>query len=158
MSNSSEVATAGEEQLPSAPLSDAQLSGFWDGIVANLDAARRMAARFVSRESAEDVAHSALVLFKESLEDPKKPAPFPATADQFRRRFLAIVRNHAIDCVRPSVVAERPVHSHWAEAPEPVVGGRKIADRELDRVFARNDEGEYDAPAPTERRAKDGLD
>jgi DNA-directed RNA polymerase specialized sigma24 family protein len=43
-------------------------------------------------------------------------------------------------------------------ASEPVVGGRKVADRELDRVFARNDHGEYDAPAPAERRAKDDVD
>jgi AraC-like DNA-binding protein len=38
---------------------------------------------------------------------------------------------------------------------EPVVGGRKVADRALDQVFARNDDGRYDAPAPAERRAED---
>ena len=49
----------------------------------------------------------------------------------------------------------RQAREQWAKAPEPSVGGRKVADRELDRVFARNDDGEYDAPARAELRAKD---
>lgn len=154
MSNSAEVATAGEGNSPSTSLSDAQYAAFWDGIVSNDDAARAMAAQFVSRQSVDDVVHSAAVLFIESLERPEKPARFPATDDEFRRRFLFIVRNHAIDCVRVSDSPEHPIHSHWAEAPEPIVGGRKLADRELDQVFARNDIGTYDAPAPTEEHAK----
>jgi DNA-directed RNA polymerase specialized sigma24 family protein len=92
------------------------------------------------------------------LQGQKKPARFPATDDDFRGRFLAIVHNHAIDCVRESNGSELPIHSHWAKEPEPVVGGRKLADRELDRVFARNDDGEYDAPAPAELRAQDTAD
>jgi DNA-directed RNA polymerase specialized sigma24 family protein len=34
---------------------------------------------------------------------------------------------------------------------------RRVADRELDRAFARNDEHEYDAPAPAQRHAKEDL-
>jgi DNA-directed RNA polymerase specialized sigma24 family protein len=117
-----------------------------------------MAAQFVRRQSVDDVVNSAVILFVESLQRPEKPARIPATEDEFRGRFLAIVRNHAIDCVRDSDGPERPIHCHWAKAPEPAVGGRKVADRELDQVFARNDHGKYDAPAPTERRAKDDVD
>jgi RNA polymerase sigma factor (sigma-70 family) len=155
MSSSAEVATAGEGSSLPPSLSEAQLSVFWEGIVANGDDARRMAVRFVGRQSVDDVVNTAAILFAESLQRPKKPRAFPATDDDFRRQFLVIVRNHAIDCVRDSNAAERPVHSHWAEEPEPVVGGRKVADRALDRVFARNGDGKYDAPAPAERRAKD---
>jgi DNA-binding CsgD family transcriptional regulator len=50
------------------------------------------------------------------------------------------------------------VHSHWGIDPEPEIGGHNLADRELDTLFARNDHGKYDAPAPTVRRAKDDLD
>src|SRR5438270_1713697 len=53
---------------------------------------------------------------------------------------------------------KRPVHSHWAEAPEPTVGGSTTADREVDPVFAPNDHGKYDAPAIAERRAYDNSD
>jgi len=35
---------------------------------------------------------------------------------------------------------------------------RSTPDRALDQVFARNDEGEYDAPAPVPRRPLDDLD
>ena len=52
---------------------------------------------------------------------------------------------------------ERPIHSHWGTAPEPIASGRKVADCELDQIFARNDNGKYDAPAPAERRAKDDI-
>ena len=160
MSNSAEVATAGEGK--SSSLSDAELSAFWDGIVANGDAARAMAAQFVSRHSVDDVVHTAAINFLESLE-PRKKRRFPKTNDEFRRRFLVAVRNHAIDCVRGVRVSKnkRPnplVHSHWGVVTEPVVGGSKTGDRRLDRVFARNDDGKYDAPAPTELRAQDTID
>jgi len=158
MSNSAEVAIAGEGNSTSSPLSEAQRSAFWASIVSNLDPARRMARQFVRRQSVEDVVNSAAILFLESLQRPKKPARIPATEDDFRGRFLAIVRNHAIDCIRDSDGAERPIHSHWAKAPEPIVGGRKVADRELDQVFARNDRGKYDAPAPAARHAKDDIE
>ena len=86
MSNSAEVAIAGEGNSPSPSLSDAQLSAFWAGIVSHLDAARRMAGLFVARESVDDVVNTAAILFVESLEPPKK-ARFPKTDDEFRRRF-----------------------------------------------------------------------
>jgi RNA polymerase sigma factor (sigma-70 family) len=158
MSNSDDVAAAGEGDSPASALSDEQLAAFWAGIVSNQDAARRMARRFVSRHSADDVVNSAAILFVESLQRPRKPAQFPETDHDFRRRFLAIVRNHAIDCVRPGDHGDRPVHAHWGDEPEPVVGGRKVADRELDQVFSRNDDGKYDAPAPVELRDKDRAD
>jgi RNA polymerase sigma factor (sigma-70 family) len=158
MSNSTDVAPAGEGDSPTPALSDEQLAAFWAGIVSNQDAARRMARRFVSRHSADDVVNSAAILFVESLQRPRKPAQFPETDQDFRRRFLAIVRNHAIDCVRPGDHGDRPVHAHWGDEPEPVVGGRKVADRELDQVFSRNDDGKYDAPAPVELRDKDRAD
>jgi len=158
MSNSAEVATAGEGNSPSTSLTEAQLSAFWDGIVSNLAAARRMAAQFVRRQSVDDVVNSAALRFLDSLQNPEKPAPIPATEEHFRGEFLAIVRNYAIDCIRDRRVAKRPIHSHWAKAPEPAVRGSNVADRELDRVFARNDNNEYDAPAPIERREKDDLD
>ncbi|HKW12347.1 MAG TPA: sigma factor-like helix-turn-helix DNA-binding protein [Gemmatimonadaceae bacterium] len=151
MSNSAEVATAGAVDSTSRSLSEAQVSAFWDGIVANLDAARRMARRFVLRHAVGDVVHSAAALFIESLQPPKS-RPFPKTEEELRGRYLAIVRNHAIDCVRDPERPEYPTHSHWGMVREPVGGGRKVADRSLDRVFARNDDGQYDAPAPAEER------
>lgn len=158
MSNSPEVATAGQEHglLPS--LGEEQLAVFWARIVEHLDAGRRTAGKFVSRQSVDDVVHSAAVRYLESFHRPVNPAIFPATAAQFRGEFLKTVQNYAIDCVRDTHVGEHPIHSHWAQAPEPVVGGRNCANRELDRVFARNDHGEYDAPAPTERHPKEDLD
>jgi DNA-directed RNA polymerase specialized sigma24 family protein len=45
-----------------------------------------------------------------------------------------------------------------SNAPEPFVGGHNLANRALDTLFARNDDGKYDAAAPTVRRAKDDLD
>jgi len=157
MSNSAEVATVGAGNSTSSSLSEAQLSAFWAGIVANLDAARGMAAQFVSRQSVEDVVNSAAIRFIEWLERPKKPVPFPKTDDDFRREFLFIVRNYAIDCVRDPNGTERPIHSHWAKAPEPIVGGRKVADRTLDSVFARNDQAQYDAPVPAEQCTKEDI-
>ena len=41
---------------------------------------------------------------------------------------------------------------------EPSVGGRRAGDRELDHVFARNDHGKYDAPAPIEPRPQDDVE
>ena len=157
-SNSDEIATAGEAQSTAGSLSDAQLATFWGGIVANLDAARRMAARFVSSQSVEDVVNTAAVLFVENAQQSKKPEPFPAAKDRFRRKFLRMVRNHALDCVRDGKRPARPIHFHWGIDPEPVVRGHNVANRELDTVFARNDHGKYDAPSPTVRRAKDDLD
>jgi RNA polymerase sigma factor (sigma-70 family) len=157
MSNSAEVATAGAGDSTSSSLTEAQLSAFWAGIVANLDAARSMAAQFVSRQSVDDVVNTAAILFIEWLERPEKLTPFPKTDDDFRREFLFILRNHAIDCVRGVRVSKKPeplIHSHWGVAKELVVGGRNVADRELDQVFARNDEAKYDAPAPAERRTE----
>ena len=156
-SNSDEIATAGEAQSPSGSLTEAQLATFWNGIVANLDAARRMAARFVKRQSVEDVVNTAAEQFVEDAQQSNKPEPFPASADRFRRTFLKMVKNHALDCVRDGKRPACPIHSHWGIDPEPFVGGHKLADRELDTVFARNDGGKYDAPAPTVRRAKDDL-
>jgi RNA polymerase sigma factor (sigma-70 family) len=158
MSNSAEVATAGEGDSPESLLTDEQRTAFWAGIVSNRDPALRMARRFVSRHTAEDVVDTAAILFIESLQRPRKPARFPKTDQDFRRRYLAIVRNHAIDCVRNCESGDRPVHSHWGEEPEPVVGGRKVADRALDQVFSRIDDGEYDAPAPPRMREKDRPD
>jgi DNA-directed RNA polymerase specialized sigma24 family protein len=158
ISTSDEGATAGEAQSTSGSLSEAQLATFWGSIVANLDSARRMAARFVSSQSVEDVVDTAAVLFVESAQRSKKPEPFPASEDRFRRKFLKMVRNHALDCVRDGKRPACPIHSHWGIDPEPVVGGHNVSDRGLDTVFARNDRGKYDAPAPTVRRARDDLD
>ena len=157
MSNSAKVATAGEVDPSSPSLSEAQLSAFWAGIVSNRDAARRMAGRFVSPQSVDDVVSTAAIRFIESLQSPKKRAEFPKSDDEFRRRFLLIVRNHAIDCIRDGDGTERPIHSYWGVATEPVVGGHRIADRELDQVFARNDNGKYDAPARAELRVQDDV-
>lgn len=139
-------------------LSEAQLSACWAGIVANLDAARRIAARFVSKQSVDDIVHTAAVLFVECAQRSTTPEPFPADEERFRRKFLTTVRNHAIDCLRESKRPPCPVHSHWGVDPELTVAGRNLADRELDTVFARNDQGKYDAPAPTVRDAQDDLD
>jgi RNA polymerase sigma factor (sigma-70 family) len=158
MSNPSDVASAGEGDSPTSALSDERLAAFWAGIVANQDAARRMASRFVPRHSADDILNTGAILFLESLQRARKPVPFPKTDHDFRRQFLAIVRNHAIDCIRGNDHGDRPVHSHWGDEPEPVVGGRKVADRGLDQIFLRNDDGKYDAPAPVELRDKDRVD
>ena len=153
--NSGDGATAGEAQPITGSLSEAQLVTFWAGIVANLDAARRMARLFVSRKDGDDVVNTAAIQFIESLQRPEKPASFPKTEDELRGRFLAVVRNHALDCVRESDIPECPVHSHWGMPQEPGVGGRKVADRNLDHVFARNDSNQYDAEAPAERCDQD---
>src|SRR5205823_4841930 len=113
MRNSAEVATDGFEDSPKSPLSDERLAAFWASIVSLQDAARGMARRFVSKKSAEDVVNSAALLFVEALQRPRKPTKFPETDQDFRRKFLAIVRNHALDCVRRPDLRERPIHSHW---------------------------------------------
>jgi len=106
----------------------------------------------------EDVVHTAAVLFVEDAKRSTNPEPFPANEDRFRRTFLKMVWNHAIDCIRDSKRPACPVHSHWGIDPEPFVGGHNLANRGLDTVFARNDRGKYDALAPTVRRAKDDFD
>jgi RNA polymerase sigma factor (sigma-70 family) len=141
-----------------ALLNEAQLEACWAGIVASLDAAGRIAGRYVSKQSVDDVVHTAAVLFVEDAQRSTNPEPFPPNKDRFRRKFLRTVRNHAIDCIRDSTSPACPVHSHWGIDPEPDVRGRHLADRELDTLFARNDRGTYDAPVPTVRRAKDDLD
>jgi RNA polymerase sigma factor (sigma-70 family) len=139
-------------------LSDAQLSAFWAGIVANFDAASRIAARFVSNESVEDIVHTAAVLFVEDAQRRStNPEPFPAHEDRFRRKFLKMVRNHALDCVRDKKRLACPIHSQWGIDPEVVIPARHVADRQLDTIFARNDQGKYDMPAPTVRRPQDDL-
>jgi DNA-directed RNA polymerase specialized sigma24 family protein len=158
MSNSTAVAVAGSEKSPTPALTEAQLSAFWAGIVANGDAARRMALGFVPPQEVDDVVSSASILFLESLQRPEKPARIPADENEFRARYLVIVRNHAIDCVRDADASDRPVHSHWGVEYEPHVGGRRTADRPLDHVFARNDRGEYDAPATPGMRDQDDVD
>ena len=131
-------------------LSDAQLAQFWAGIDFNRKAALRRAARFVSKHSAGDVVHSAALLFVEDAERRSMdPEPFPATPDRFRRKFLKMVQNHALDCVRDSKRPACPEHSHWGIDPEPELRGHNLADRELDTLFARNDQGKYDAPVTT---------
>jgi RNA polymerase sigma factor (sigma-70 family) len=157
MSNSAKVTIVGKGQkLPPRLLSDERRSVFWDGFVRHREAACRMAGIFVSGETVDDVVDTAVVRFIEALERPDKPDRFPATDEHFRRWFLFIVRNHAINCAH-SEGAQRSVHFQWGVEREPVVGGRRSGDRELDRVFARNDQGKYDAPAPTERRAVDST-
>jgi len=154
-----EGAIAPSQGAPTPPsLSEAQLAAFWAGIVANRAAAKRTAARFVSKDSVEDVVHTAAVLFVEDAQRRSTdPEPFPATPDRFRRKFLKMVRNHALDCVRDSKRPACNIHSHWGIDPEPELRGRNVADRELDTVFARNDHGNYDAPVPTVSRDKDDL-
>jgi RNA polymerase sigma factor (sigma-70 family) len=158
MSNSAEVATAGEGDSTPSPLSDDQLAAFWSSILSHQEHARATARRLVSRQTVDDVVNTAALLFLESFQRRRKPAKYPQTDQAFGRQYLAIVRNHAIDCIRDSASAKRPVHSHWGKETEPIVGGRKIANRALDRVFARNDAGDYDAPAPALARDKDDLD
>jgi RNA polymerase sigma factor (sigma-70 family) len=138
-------------------LSEAQLEVCWARIAANRKAAIRVAGRFVSKERAEDVVHTAALRFVENAQQSTNPEPFPANKDQFRRKFLKAVRNHAYDCVRDSKRPACPVHSHWGIDPEPELRGHNLADRALDTLFARNDHGKYDAPAPTVRRDKDDL-
>jgi DNA-directed RNA polymerase specialized sigma24 family protein len=104
---------------------------------------------------ADDAVNTAAILFLEDLQRPGKPAKLPATDAEFRRKYLTIVRNHVIDCTRGAAKQEMPIHAHWSKAPEPRVGGRKVPDRPLDRIFARNDGGEYDAPARPVPRDKD---
>jgi len=150
------------EETPTSPmLSEAQYVTFWAGIDVNRKAACRIAARILGRESQseEDVVHTAAVLFVEDAERRSTdPEPFPASPDRFRRKFFRMVRNHALDCLRDGKRPACPVHSHWGIDPDPEVRGRHLADRELDTLFARNDQGNYDAPAPAVRRAKDDLD
>jgi len=154
-----EGAIAPLQGAPTPPsLSEAQLAAFWAGIVANRAAAKRTAARFVSKDSVEDVVHTAAVLFVEDAQRRSTdPEPFPATPDRFRRKFLKMVRNHALDCVRDSKRPACNIHSHWGIDPEPELRGRNVADRELDTVFARNDRGKYDAPVTTGPRDNDDI-
>jgi DNA-directed RNA polymerase specialized sigma24 family protein len=158
MSNPPDVATAGSEKPPSPVLTDAQVSEFWNGIIANGDAARRMAEHFVPKHDAEDVVHSAAIQFLEALQRPVKPAQFPKSDDEFRRRFLLIIRNHALDCVREPEAPERSDLFNWGVFTEPTVGGRKSPDRPLDHVFARNDTGHYDAAIEDQMRPQDNID
>jgi RNA polymerase sigma factor (sigma-70 family) len=158
MSNPAEVAGAGAEDSPKSSFSDTQLAAFWASILLHQDAARVMARRFVPKHTVEDAVMTAAIKFLESFHRDSKPAVYPSTEQDFRQRFLAIVRNHAIDCVRGTEVVERPVHAHWGKELEPKFGGRKIADQPLDQVFVRNDKEEHDAPAPAETRDKDTTD
>lgn len=157
MRSSPEVAPGGSEDPAPPSLTEAQLATFWNGIIASGEAARRMAGQIVRKQDVEDVVSTASLLFLESFQRAGKPAPFPKTDDELRARFLAIVRNHALDCVRDTHADERPVHSHWGVDHEPLVRGRKIADRSLDHVFARNDKENYDAPATAEARDQDDV-
>jgi hypothetical protein len=50
------------------------------------------------------------------------------------------------------------VHSQSGVVSEPTVSGNNVADRELDSVFARNDERKYAAPAPAARREQDDVE
>jgi DNA-directed RNA polymerase specialized sigma24 family protein len=156
--NNQPVVAAGSENTPSSALSEARISEFWTGIIANADAARRMAEHFVPKHDAEDVVHTAAILFLESMQRPIKPRSFPKSADEFRRRFLLIIRNHALDCIRGPEAAERSDVFNWGEFTEPTVGGRNTPDRPLDRVFARNDTGHYDAAREDEMRPQDNID
>jgi RNA polymerase sigma factor (sigma-70 family) len=158
MSNQPDVATAGEENRPSSVLTDAQISEFWTGIIANGEAARRMALHLVPKQDADDVVHTAAIRFLESLQRPIEPREFPKSDEEFRRRFLHIIRNHALDCVREPEAPERSDHFNWGVWTEPTVGGRKSPDRPLDHVFARNDTGHYDAAVEDEMRPQDNID
>src|SRR4029077_12690966 len=129
-----QCAMAPVEGVPTPPaLSEAQLDAFWAGIIVNLDAARRVARKIVSRQNVDDVVHTAALRFVESLQGPE-PSPCPATDGQLRALFLDIVRRHAIDCGRDSKRPPLPIHSHWGMVWEPVVSGHNVADRELDSV------------------------
>jgi RNA polymerase sigma factor (sigma-70 family) len=158
MSNPAEVAAAGAGESPKASLDEERLSAFWESILLHEKAARAMARRFVAKHTVHDVVMTAAIKFLESFHRENKPAAYPSTDEDFRRRYLAIVRNHAIDCVRGAEMAERPVHAHWGKELEPTLGGRKVADQSLDQIFVRNDEEEHDAPAPAEPRDKDTTD
>jgi DNA-directed RNA polymerase specialized sigma24 family protein len=158
MSNQPDVATAGSESIPASVLTEAQIADFWTGIIANGDAARRMAAHFVPKDDADDVVHTSGIRFLESLQRPIEPRPFPKSEEEFRRRFLRIVRNHALDCVREPEAPERAPLFNWGVFTEPTVGGRRTPDRPLDHVFARNDTGRYDAAREDEMRPQDNID
>lgn len=154
MGKSAEVANAGKGKSPS--LSEDQVAEFWARIVSNLDAGRGMAGEFVLQQSVDDVVHSAALRFLTYLH--KRPAKLPATENGFRRKFLSIVRNHAIDCIRVGKKRKcRPMHAGWNTRPEPTVGGRHNADRELNQIFAENHNDKYDAPAPAEIREEDQV-
>lgn len=156
--NNPPVVVAGSENTPSSVLTDAQVSEFWAGIIANAGPARRMAEHFVPELDAEDVVHTAAIMFLESMQRPLEPRSFPKSDDEFRRRFLLIIRNYALDCVREPDAPERSALFNWGEFTEPTVGGRKTPDRPLDRVFARNDTGYYDAAREDEMRPQDNID
>jgi DNA-directed RNA polymerase specialized sigma24 family protein len=157
MRSSPEVAPRGSGDPTPPTLTDAQLAAFWEGILASGDAARRTAGQIVRPQDVEDVVSTASILFIESFQRAKRPAPFPKSDDELRARFLAIVHNHALDLVRDTDAGERPVHSHWGVDHEPALRGRKVADRPLDHVFARNDRDKYDAPAQAEARDQDDV-
>jgi RNA polymerase sigma factor (sigma-70 family) len=158
MRNSRESAAAGAGEPPKSSLTDAQVDAFWKSVLKHQDAARSMAGRYLSKQNAEDAVTTAAILFLEDLQRSRKPARYPKTDGDFRRQFLAIVRNHSIDCVRPAKKEKRPDHAFWGLETEPFVGGRKVADKPLDRIFARNDTGDYDAPAVPETRDQDTTD
>jgi RNA polymerase sigma factor (sigma-70 family) len=147
MRNTREVATAESGNPTTSVLTDDQLSTFWNWVVDNDKPAWNMAAHFVRKRDARDVVHTAAISFIESLQRPVSPRAFPKSEEEFRRRFLVIVRNHAIDCVRDADASERGKRFHEGVDAEPRVGGRNTPDRALDRVFARNDTRKYDAPA-----------
>ena len=138
-------------------LSEAQLEACWTGIADNREAAISVAARFVSEEMAEDVVHTVALRFVENAQQSTNPEPFPADEDEFLRKFLTAVRNHAYDCVRDSKRPACPVHSHWGIDLEPELRGHNLADRALDTLFARNDYGKYDAPMAAARRKQDSV-
>jgi len=98
-SNADTVASAGEPQPTPNSLTEAQLATFWAGILANMDAARRVASRIVRRQDVDDVVHTGALRFIESLEGPEA-RPFPATDGVLRALFMDIVRRYAFDCVR----------------------------------------------------------
>lgn len=156
MSNSAEVAIVGKGEKSSPSLSDDLLAAFWAGILRHRDAACRMAALFVPRQDVDDVVGTATVRFIESMKRPVEPRSVPADDDEFRGRFLHIVKNHALNCAEIEV-SEIPVHSQWGTVPEPIVAGSKTGDRELGHVFAHNDGGKHDVLAPVERRPEDDI-
>jgi RNA polymerase sigma factor (sigma-70 family) len=147
MSNTRKVAVAEAGNGPTSVLTDAQVSAFWNWVIANDKPAWNMAAHFVRKRDARDVVHTAAILFIESLQRPVSPRAFPKSEGEFRRRFLVIIRNHALDCVRDGDARERGRRFREGVDAEPRVGGRNTPDRRLDRVFARNDTRKYDAPA-----------
>lgn len=158
MINTPKVASAGTNEVPQSVLTEAQISEFWAGIVASTGAAKRMARKIVPKEDVEDVVHSGAILFIESLQKADKPARFPKDVDELRARFLKIVQNHALDCVRQPHKEEGSGLKYWAVEMEPLVGGRNTPDRRLEEVFARNDKDVYDAPADEPMRPQDNVD